>query len=162
VIWLLALGALFFVGYEVYVAEQNAGNGGTSSGNSFIDALANAIANAEGSDPSINNPGDLTGGDFNPSNVVGTFNSAGVAIVDTIQNGWSALYNKLSNILNGGSSVYSPDMTISDFANTYTGGDNAASWAQSVADALGVTVDTTLSDAQAIFNGDSGGDDGEQ
>jgi hypothetical protein len=151
-VWILAIAALLFAGYELMT---NAGNNGTTSGNSFIDALANAIANAEGANPANNNPGDLTTGDFNPANVVGTFNSAGVAIVDSIENGWSALYNKLGNILNGSSSVYSSSMTISEFAETYTGGDNAASWAQSVADQLGVTVDTTLADAQAIFTGSS-------
>jgi hypothetical protein len=158
--WILAIAALLFAGYEIYVSETNAGNGGTSSGNAFIDALANAIANAEGADPANNNPGDLTAGDFDPSNVTGTFNSAGVAIVDSLENGWNALYNKLGNILNGQSSVYSSDMSISEFAETYTGGDNAARWAESVASALGVTVDTTLADAQAIFTGNGGDNDG--
>lgn len=150
-IWLFAIGALIFVGYEVYMNE---GNGGTTSGNSFIDAFANAIANAEGSNPSINNPGDLTSGDFDPSNVTGVFNSAGVAIVDTVQNGWSALYTKLQNALSGNSAIYSADMTIQEFADKFTGGDNSSSWASSVASDLGVSTDTTLADAQAQYDGD--------
>jgi hypothetical protein len=155
-IWILGLGIGAFLLYEIYSAS---GNDGTTSGNSFIDAFANAIAKAEGSDPSINNPGDLTAGDFDPSQVTGTFNAAGVAIVDTLQNGWQALYTKLQNVLSGASSVYSPSMTISEFAQVYTGGDNAAEWAESVASSLGVTVDTTIADAEAEFTGSGNGSD---
>lgn len=149
-IWIVAIAALAFAVYEVYVSETN---NGTTSGNPFIDAFANAIAKAEGSDPSINNPGDLTTGDFNPDNVLGEFNSAGVAVVDSIANGWAALYNKLGNALSGNSEIYSADMTIQEFADKFTGGDNADTWAQSVAGDLGVTTDTTLADAQAQFGG---------
>lgn len=145
VLGLIVLGVVL---YEVTKVQ-----GSPNSGDSFIDALANAIASAEGSNPDINNPGDLTAGDFDPSNVTGTFNSAGVAIVDTVENGWAALTNKLSNILNGSSSVYSPDMTISQFAQTYTGGDNSDAWANTVSSQLGVTPDTTLGDAAANFGG---------
>ena len=148
---ILGIAAVALVVYEVY--ESMEANGGTSSGNNFIDAFANAIAQAEGSDPSINNPGDLTAGDVSASNITGVFNSAGVVIIDTAQNGWNALYSKLGNIFSGVSSVYSPDETLSQFAETYTGGDNAAQWAQSVADSLGVSVDDTLADIQANFSG---------
>ena len=122
-----------------------------TSGDDFTTALANAIAKAEGTAPFANNPGSLTAGDVPAGNITGTFNNAGVVIIDSIENGWSFLKDKLDNILTGGSSVYSPDMTISEFAQTYTGGDNADGWANSVANSLGVTPDTTLADAEAQY-----------
>jgi len=122
-----------------------------SSGNGFIDALASAIARAENVDATANNPGALTSGDVPSGNIAGTFNDAGVVIVDSIENGWNALFSKLQNIFSGNSSVYSPDMTISEFAQTYTGGNNSDTWAQSVASDLGVTPDTTLADAEANY-----------
>jgi hypothetical protein len=146
VVWIIAIVVVIF-----FLVETNMSATGPGSGNSFIDALANAIANAEGSDPSINNPGDLTAGDVPGSNITGTFNSAGVVIIDTLQNGWNALYTKLQSIMSGNSTVYSPDMTISELAQTYTGGDNADSWASSVAQSLGVSTDTTLSDAASDY-----------
>jgi hypothetical protein len=149
IVLVLALGALGFLLYEVVKVS----NSGTSSGSPFIDALAAAIAKAEGADPSINNPGDLTAGDVDPSNITGTFNNAGVVIIDSVENGWNFLYGKLQNIFSGNSEVYNPSMTISEFAQTYTGGDNADSWASTVASALGVTPDTTLADAQSQYGG---------
>jgi hypothetical protein len=136
----------------VFIFGDSGGSvSGPNSGNPFIDALANAIAKAEGANPSINNPGDLTSGDVPSGQQTGVFNSAGVAIIDTIENGWNALTSKLSNILSGNSSVYNPDMTISQLAQTYTGGDNSDAWASTVAGQLGVTPDTTLSDAQSSY-----------
>jgi hypothetical protein len=143
-VWIFAIAAFAFLAYEVYMNR-------TAPGTGFISALASAIAKAEGSDSSINNPGDLTSGDVPAENITGVFNSAGVVIIDTIENGWAALTKKLENIMSGNSSVYSPDMTISEFAQIYTGGDNADSWANSVAGSLGVTPDTTLSEAQAQY-----------
>lgn len=148
VLLLVVLG----VGAVGYLLSLN-GAGSVQTPTNFIQALANAIAKAEGANPSINNPGDLSSGDFPAAHVTGIFNSAGVAIVDTLENGWAALYNKLSNIFSGNSAVYSPSMTISQFAQTYTGGDNAQAWANTVAGELGVTPDTTLADAQAQYGG---------
>ena len=119
----------------------------------FTQALANAIAKAEGANPSINNPGDLTAGDVPEQNTTGVFNSAGVVVIDTLENGWQFLMNKLNNIMSGNSRVYSPSMTISQFAQTYTGGDNSSSWASTVAASLGVSTDTTLAQAQQNFGG---------
>src|SRR5271154_4158145 len=102
----------------VFISDSGDDMSGPNSGNSFIDALANAIAKAEGANSSINNPGDLTSGDVPASQQTGIFNSAGVAIIDTIENGWAALTSKLQNILNGNSTTYSPDMTISQLAQT--------------------------------------------
>ncbi len=122
-------------------------------GTDFTTALANAIAKAEGGGSANNNPGSLTAGDVPSDSIVGTFNSAGVVIIDSLENGWNYLYRKLNNILSGNSNVYSPDMTISQFAQTYTGGDNATGWANTVANQLGVTPDTTLAEAQEQYYG---------
>lgn len=124
-----------------------------SDGGDFVSAFANAIAKAEGTSSTANNPGSLTAGDVPDDSILGVFNSAGVVIINTIENGWNFLKNKLQNILDGNSTVYSPDMTISEFANTYTGGDNADGWANTVAGELGVSTDTTLAQAEAQYNG---------
>jgi hypothetical protein len=161
-IWIILVIVAAIVGYEI-VEQSNADSlpDGTSSGNGFIDAFAQAIAGQENVDSSANNPGALSAGDVDSSNIVGTFNSAGVVIINDIQNGWSALFSKLQNIMSGASTVFNPGMTIQQFVGTYTTGnpdddsDATNNYAQGVADSLGVTTDTTLSDAQADY--DSGG-----
>jgi hypothetical protein len=131
--------------------DSTSGAGGPSfpSGgltNPQIAALANAIARAEGFGVAgavptrANNPGDLAVGDIGH----GVANSAGVTIFGSASDGWAALYNQLLSIFGETSHVYSPAMTFSEMADKWTGGDNAAAWAANVADALGVTPDTTL------------------
>ena len=115
-----------------------------------LQALAQAIAAAENSPVAqTNNPGDLALGDVGN----GVFNSAGVSIFSTIEEGWNALYNELNLIVTGASKYYSPSMTIAELAQQWTGGDNAAGWAQTVAQSLGVTVNTTIADALAAQGG---------
>jgi hypothetical protein len=150
VVWIIALAVLDVVAYEVFFVMERSG---TSSGDPFIDAFAAAIAEAEGANPLINNPGDLTAGDVPAANITGVYNAAGVVKIDTLSNGWAFLYAKLQKDLSGQSEVFSPSMTISQYAQEYTGGDNADSWASSVAKSLGVSTDTTLSDAQEQFSG---------
>jgi hypothetical protein len=112
------------------------------SSNPKLVQLAQAIATAEGSPASANNPGDLALGDQGN----GVFNSAGVTIFATLEQGVAALFHQLGLIFSGQSNVYSTSMTFAQLAQTYTGGDNASSWAATVAGALGVTPDTTLED----------------
>ena len=107
-------------------------------------AFAQAIALAEGSDPSWNNPGDLTASFGFPTS--GTVNSAGVLKFVNCVDGWSALYQQLSLIISGGSR-YSLDQTIAAFGLGYSGGD--PNWAKNVAAALGVPTDTQLGDILA-------------
>ena len=122
--------------------------------NAAIAALAKAIAIAEGSPTSWNNPGDLTLGDaggfplqLNADNTP-IVNSAGVVRFASLTDGVTALYNKLLRIQNGSSKVYSQSLSLLDFANIYTGGDNAPGWAQTVAENLGLDPATsTLGDA---------------
>lgn len=151
-----------FLLYDFTYGGASSGSGGTTSGNyggSFIDALSAAIAKMENVDPSANNPGALGAGDVPAGNITGQLNDAGVSLIDTLDNGLSALYTKLTNILSGNSSNYSPDMTIQQFAGMYTTGnpndnsDETNNYAQGLADSLGVTTDTSLSDAQSQYEG---------
>ncbi len=60
------------------------------------------------------------------------------------QDGWTALYNLVGKMLSGESRYYSPDMSIYEIAQTYTGGDKPDAWARIVSGDLGVTPDTLL------------------
>lgn len=125
--------------------------GGSVEG--FVVALANAIIKAEGSNQAWNNPGDLTGGDVPQQYQTGVVNSAGVVSISDPTIGRNLLLEKLQRIMNGQSNIYSPDMTITQFAAIYTGGDHGSQWAASVASDLGVSVETTLNQAEASFSG---------
>jgi hypothetical protein len=117
---------------------------------SFANALANAIANAEGygvpgAIPTVaNNPGSLAIGDIG----YGTMGSAGITVFPTLADGQAALNSQVNSILSGNSSYYSPDQTISQIGQTYSGSSNG-NWANNVAKYLGVTPSTTLTQAQA-------------
>lgn len=115
--------------------------GGVSS---TVQAIAQAIATAEGYyvGPGVipydrNNPGDIRGSDGQ------------ISTYSTPADGWNALYNQISLILSGQSHNYTPDMSISQIAQIYTGADNASSWASTVASQLGVSVDTPISEVSA-------------
>jgi len=62
------------------------------------------------------------------------------------ESGWQALYRQVALILNGQSRYYSADMPISQVAVVWTGGDNPGGWAQTVAQQVGVTTSTPLSE----------------
>ncbi len=125
--------------------------------NQAIGALARAIAIAEGSPAFWNNPGDLTEGDAGgyqlqrdpAGNVI--VNSAGVVRFVNLADGVNALYRKLLNIQSGASRVYSTALSLADFAQIYTGGDNAAAWARNVAAELGLDpTQNTVGDALGV------------
>lgn len=124
--------------------------------NAAIGALAQAIAVAEGSPAAWNNPGDLTIGDSQgfalqvDSNNQPVANPAGVVRFVNLSDGVTALYRKLGRIQIGGSAVYSVAMTISQFAQEYTGGDNADSWAATVAGELGLSPSDTVGTALGV------------
>lgn len=113
-----------------------------------IELLAEAIANAEGfyragTVPQRgNNPGDLTTSFGFP--VLGKLNSEGVLAFASVDDGWSALKSQVAAMLAGTSRIYNPGMTILQIAELYTGGDAAASWAQNVANYLGLSPQNTL------------------
>jgi hypothetical protein len=102
-----------------------------------IDSLAAAIAREENVNPAYNNPGGLSGaGD------TGTSFGAGLGIYSTPQAGMSALEKQLALDASGASSVYSPDETLQQYMQTYTGGNaNAGTVVGSI---LGVPSSTTI------------------
>jgi hypothetical protein len=107
--------------------------------------LAYAICVAEGffvsgSIPNrANNPGDLELGDIGN----GTIN--GVTVYGSTSDGWNALYNEVYLILSGNSSIYSPSMSISQIAASYTATQQAA-WASNVSQTLGIDPSEPLTD----------------
>ena len=115
-------------------------------GSIFSSALANAIANAEGFGVSgaiptrANNPGDLALGDIG----YGTLGN-GITVFPDVASGAAALENQVNKMVNGGSHVYDPNMTIAQAGQIYSGGDS--NWAKNVAQTLGVPSSTTLADA---------------
>ena len=115
-----------------------------------ITAMAQAIAEAEGffvpgSLPArAHNPGDLTEGDFGDTGIYLTSSSgAQIIVYPDDQAGWNALYEKLQNIANGTSSVYSPNMTIQQFADTWTS-TQQSSWADNVASSIGADINSVI------------------
>lgn len=115
------------------------GSGETTAAPGLI-ALAQAIARQENVAASANNPGALALGDQGN----GVLNSAGVTIFSTFQQGWNALLNELTKVEDGAAKYLNPNMTLAQFAETWTGGDQSAAWAENVASFLGVTTDTTI------------------
>lgn len=110
------------------------------------DRISRAIAKAEGffvhgSLPQrANNPGDLKLGDQG----LGTIN--GKTVYKSAVDGWLHLNKEVILILSGKSKYYTPDMTISELAEVWTGGDASDSWAATVAESLGVSIDTKIKD----------------
>jgi hypothetical protein len=115
--------------------------------------VCRAIAFAEGANvlgdapDRLNNPGDLSRGDEHGQPVIGyvTLPDREVAIqFASKEAGWQALYLKISNIVAGRSTTYSPDMTWRQIAQKYAG--NSSAWVNNVANALGVSPDSRFSD----------------
>lgn len=142
--------AILALGIAVYLVFGLDSGSGSGSGNALVDAMVEGITQAENSNPAWNNPGDLTESFGFPT--TGTANSAGVLIFATAAGGLSALQAQVTAIANG-TSRYSTG-SVSDLAVGYTGGDNAAGWAATVAAAMGISIDTNLSD---YFSGSAGG-----
>lgn len=115
--------------------------------------VAHAIARAEGYGPTenastkLNNPGDLSPGDEHGQATTGNaeFHDGSYIIhFATPLAGWTALYRKIQNIVNGTSKVYSPDWTWSQVAKEYAG--NSSDWARNVTEYLGVSVNDRFGD----------------
>ena len=107
-------------------------------------AIASAEgANIEGSVPDrLNNPGDISDGaqtyGFEPHSGSNVTRFPDKAV------GWQWLYNKVQNIQQGGSTVYSPSMTWTQIAQKWAG--NWQSWVANVSGFLGVSPDSRFSD----------------
>jgi hypothetical protein len=112
-------------------------------------AIAHAEgANVEGSNPDVlNNPGDISDG---ASTYGAEFHSgSNVTHFPDKKTGWQWLYNKLQNIDQGGSHVYSRDMSWEEIAHDpATGATRWAgdwqNWSRNVAAALGVDPTSTF------------------
>jgi hypothetical protein len=108
-----------------------------------VTRFADAIAHAEGygipgAIPTVaNNPGDLVIPGWSP-----TMGSAGIAVFDSPDYGWSRLYRQIALIVRGESAHYDLDMTLAEMGRVYAGGDD--NWARNVAAHLGVSTSTTL------------------
>jgi hypothetical protein len=114
-----------------------------------IQQIANAIAAAEGYGPAgniptkANNPGDLCLGDVG----YGTITSTGgekITVFPDITTGWNKLYNQIALWISGGSQYYNTSMTWAEIGAVWAGPNTP--WGQNVANALGVDVNSTLSD----------------
>lgn len=126
----------------------------------YSDAIKNfatAIARAEGyfvtgSVPDrANNPGDLKSPTFTfAGEREGQVLGEGIAVFESADAGWNALYRQLFLIVTGQSSVYNLDMTIAQMAERWTGSaTEAAAWANNVATQMGVSTQTRLVDVLA-------------
>ena len=109
---------------------------------SYLDEWCAAIKQMEGAKPERNNPGNLR--------YVGqkyAVNDRGFCKFDTYQHGYDALKNLLIRACTGTSSMYKPEMTLTDFYRVYapsSDGNNPEHYAQFVADKLGLPVDTKI------------------
>jgi hypothetical protein len=113
--------------------------------------ICTAIALAEGYNLGVgcapydlNNPGDLSPGDEDGQPTCGGAQQHGgsaVIVFCTAEGGWSALYAKFTNIVNGRSSVYSSSLTWTQVAQKYAG--NWQAWVNNVTSYLGVDPSST-------------------
>jgi len=101
-------------------------------------------ANVAGSNPDrLNNPGDISDGGL-------TFgfelhSGSSVTKFPDKLTGWKWLYSKFKNdLVDGTSSVYSPDMTWAQFAQKYSG--DWQNWLNNVTGQLGVSPDSRSGD----------------
>ena len=116
---------------------------------SKVQEFCNAIAHAEGfgvpgAVPTTHhNPGDLGPGDC-PGYPYDFHSGSNVCQLPSDDVGWAFLQNKIRNAFNGHSHVFSPSMTITQWAQKYAG--DWQNWAKNVAAYLGVSPDTVISD----------------
>jgi hypothetical protein len=115
-------------------------------------SLADAISKAEGfgSPDTIparaNNPGDLKLGDQGHG-VMRAADGQEITIFGTPQEGRAALEDQLEKIYSGRSKYYTPDMTLEEFGQIYSGG--GPDYGANLAGLLGVEPTTTLGELGA-------------
>lgn len=123
-----------------------------SVGSVFVDQdsvmrIAQAIANAEG----FNSPGSRPNRNNNPGDLTGNYARTAISsdgpfdVYANASDGWLALYRQVNLWLSNSSNVASEDTTIAELSRLYTSTEQS-SWAAHVASALGVSVDTPLSE----------------
>lgn len=143
--WWWALGAggayLLFRGGKAAVQSYRAYQ---------VQSFAKAISIAEGTSNSDGSPNlnSLGMRNNNPGDIEDSF---GVIIsYATLDEGWNALYDQCTRMLNGTSTVYQPGMTLMQTAMLYTGNDNPVGWAETVAQHLGLSINNTLEDVSQL------------
>lgn len=108
-------------------------------------ALAEGFNQGPGTAPyNLNNPGDLSPGDEDGQPTAGPAQAHGgseIIFFATVENGFIALYNKFSNIVNGSSTVYPKTLTWTQVAQKYAG--NSDAWVANVTNYLGVSPSST-------------------
>jgi hypothetical protein len=115
---------------------------------SKVSAIADAIERAEGygvvgtTPTRANNPGDLCVGDLGYGVIVSTGGEK-ITVFDTYAHGRQALEHQVTLMVTNASANYNTSMTWSEIGAKYAG-DQA--WAHNVANALGVSVNSTLGD----------------
>lgn len=108
-----------------------------------MDALMQGIAKAEG----FGIPGKLPTVRHNPGSLTA---NGQLRTFATDGEGWAALRHQLDLIFSGQSAYYSPDMSILDLARVWTGEDNAAGWAATVSQYVGLPSSSRIGDYQWV------------
>lgn len=146
---------LILLGFGAYLVSKYSGSGSSDSNlqtswsagpvsSGFVSAMSAAIANAEG----YNVPGSVAQRSNNPGNIK---TGGSIATYATPSDGWTALNTQVQRMADGSSQYYAPGMTIGQVGDKYSGGD--PNWASNVAAALGVSIDTTISDLVSMLGG---------
>jgi hypothetical protein len=123
----------------------------TWPGSDKIWNICTAVALAEGynlglgtAPYDLNNPGDLSPGDEAGQATCGgaqVHDGSAIIVFCTAECGWSALYTKFSNIVNGKSTTYPAKLTWAQVAAKYAG--DSGAWLANVTNYLGVTTTST-------------------
>ena len=107
--------------------------------------------NTPGSAPNLaNNPGSLQLGNLGYGTMQ-VANGQSITVFPSPSAGLSALYNQYATIANGQSQYYTPNTSLTDFGNTYSGGNS--SYGANLAKMLGVSPTSTIG---SILNGTAG------
>lgn len=125
---------LLTIGVVIYAMSKS------SNVSSRVERIAKAIAVAEGYGA---NPNNIPTRNNNPGNIR---SSAGpIAVYDSPQAGWDALYRQVTRMLDGSSPLYPTTWTLAQVAQRYTGEAQYMNWANNVARILGVSTDIVFS-----------------
>jgi hypothetical protein len=113
-------------------------------------SICRAIAVAEGYNVAdsipfrYNNPGDVSDGSQAAGGPYASISASGSNVTEfpDAATGWNWLYQKISNHVNGKSTVYPATLTILQFAKIYAG--NWQNWVNNVTSQLGVDQNSTF------------------
>jgi len=135
------IGAAWLLRPKATVTTSEQYDLGRASYGAAVQNFAQAIARAEGFTVNgtipqrANNPGALK--------LAGWPTINGIAVFDSIDQGWAALHNQLQLIIDGRSRFYTLDMTIKQMGDTWEA-DPGDAWANNVAANLNADVNAPL------------------